>query len=127
MSFRNDFITKINELYADSAAKRKSIDVDWRKIKGYIMAFMEEINEVQEFACATMTEGEAELDLAVEGHELSFHRDEESIKVFVDGDVFADLYPTVEGYCVNYDDKKVLDVMDMYMKAAFQGVFLELG
>jgi len=127
MSFRNDFIHKIHELYVDSAARRKSIDADWRKIKGFMIAFIEEISDVKEFACATTTESESELILAVEGHELAFHRDDTGIKVLIDGDVFADLYPTVEGYCTNYEDKKILDVMDMYMKAAFQGVMAELG
>jgi hypothetical protein len=126
MSFRDEFINKLNRLYEDHITKRKAIEADWGRIRGYMTSFLEEIKDVKEFACANTGETETELMLSVEGHELSFRKNKDGIKVFIDGDIFADLYPTVEGYCTNYEEKKVLDVMDSYMKLAFQGVMTEL-
>ncbi|QSO52358.1 hypothetical protein JZ785_27170 [Alicyclobacillus curvatus] len=121
LSFRGTFIQKINDLYQDTAIRRKSMEMDWRKIQGYFRSFMEEIHEVQEFACASVTDNESELVLAVEGKELAFRKRENVIQVVTNGQHHDFLHPTTEGFCVNYEDKKVLELIDEYMKTAFQG------
>lgn len=125
-SFRNAFIDRINKLYEENVVKRKSIESDWSRIRGYMTSFMDEIKDVKEFACANMEELETELVLSVEGHELSFRKNKDTLQVFINGDLHDDLNPTVEGYCMNFKEEKVLEVMDTYMRLAFQSVLMEL-
>lgn len=126
MSFRDEFIEKINKLYEDHVVKRKAIESDWSRIRGYMTSFLDEIKDVREFACAKTEEAETELMLSVEGHELSFRKNTDTIKVFIDGEVLEDLYPTMDGYCINFKEEKVLERMDIYMGLAFRGVLTEL-
>lgn len=127
MSFRGEFANKINRLYQDASLKKKSMDMDWRRIQGYVRSFIEEINEVTEFACASRTEDASELILAVEGCELSFRRHERYIEVLANNQHLDFLHPTTEGYCINYEDKKVLELLDDYMRSAFQSALDELN
>ncbi|EPZ47811.1 hypothetical protein [Alicyclobacillus acidoterrestris] len=122
MSFRADFINKINERYADDAAKRRSIESDWGKIRGYFTMFMEDISDVIDFALASVEENEKELALLVEGHELSFRKSDAGIRVKIDGDYVDHFTPTTEGYCVNFRGNKLLDDIDRYMALTFADV-----
>ncbi|QSO46349.1 hypothetical protein [Alicyclobacillus mengziensis] len=126
MSFRGTFIQRINDLYQDTAIRRKSIEMDWRRIQGYFRSFIEEIHEVQDFACASVSDSESELVLAVEGKELAFRKRDNVIQVVTNGRHHDFLHPTIEGFCVNYEDKKVLEVIDDYMRVAFQSALEEM-
>lgn len=126
LSFRGTFIQRINDLYQDTAIRRKSIEMDWRRIQGYFRSFIEEIHEVQDFACASVSDSESELVLAVEGKELAFRKRDNVIEVVANGHHHDFLHPTTEGFCVNYEDKKVLEVIDDYMSVAFQSVLEEM-
>ncbi|MCL6452811.1 MAG: hypothetical protein K6T78_04175 [Alicyclobacillus sp.] len=127
MSFRGEFIRQINDYYRDAAARHKSIETDWRRIQGYLRTFMEEIQEVRQFACANTAESESELVLSVEGHELAFRRRDDCIQVLTDGNHRDYLFPTVEGFCANYEDKKLLEMLDVYMRDAFARALRDLS
>jgi hypothetical protein len=126
VTFRAELISKINTLYRDAATKKKSIDMDWRRIQGYLQSFIEEIADVSEFACASITDNGDELMLAAEGCELRFCRQNKHIDVMVNDKHYDSLYPTLDGYCVNYDDQKLLEVIDEYMQATFKAAINDL-
>lgn len=127
MSFRSEFADRIKELYQETAIKKKSMDMDWRRIQGYVRTFIEDIQDVKEFACASATETDTELVLAVEGRELCFRRNDRYIEILTNNDHYDYLHPTIDGYCVNYEDKKLLEVIDEYMRAAFHAAFEEMN
>lgn len=126
MSFRSEFVDKLNSRYADDVLKRKSLDAAWSRIHAYFRTFIEDIANVKDFAIANYDDRGTELSLRVEGHELSFRRHNDQIEAIVNAQYIDDFAPTVDGHCLNFKEQELMEMIDQYMKMAFYNTFIQL-